>query len=71
MMATAFVPPFTKAVKISPISEQIKLLQVITCDFCESKASFDAYFEGVISEVTVLKRYCDRCIAALNPQGPL
>ncbi|HKU48592.1 MAG TPA: hypothetical protein VJP79_01455 [Nitrososphaera sp.] len=70
-MATAFEPSISgqKVVRISPISEQVKRLGVITCDFCPGMASFDVYLEGVISEVNVLKRYCEECIKGVTPAG--
>jgi hypothetical protein len=62
-VATAFEPYGTqKVVSISPIPDQIKQLEVITCDFCDAKASFDVYLQGIISEVNVLKRYCENCL---------
>ena len=56
-----------KVVSVSPIPDQIKQLQVITCDFCDAKASFDVYLEGIISEVNVLKRYCESCLSSVSP----
>ena len=63
-MATTFEASLSaqKVVRISPIPEQMKELQVISCDSCDGKASFDVYLEGVISDVNVLKRYCDDCV---------
>lgn len=53
--------------KVSPISEQVKRLQVISCDLCGSqKASFDVYVQGVVEGVPALKRCCDSCASALN-----
>lgn len=53
--------------KMSPISEQVKRLQVISCDMCGSqKASFDVYVRGVIKGVPALKRCCDSCASALR-----
>ena len=63
-MATTFEASLSaqKVVRISPIPEQMKELRVISCDSCDGKASFDVYLEGVISDVNVLKRYCDDCV---------
>ena len=65
-MATTFESSYSsqKVVKVSPISDLIKQLQVISCDFCDAKASFDAHLEGIISGVNVLKRYCEDCVKA-------
>lgn len=53
--------------KMSPISEQVKRLQVISCDLCGSqKASFDVYVRGIVEGVPALKRCCDSCASALN-----
>jgi len=67
-VATTFEASLTaqKVVRVSPISEQIKHLEVISCDFCDAKASFDVYLEGVISGVNVLKRYCDDCVKLIT-----
>jgi hypothetical protein len=66
-MATIIAPDSSQVVKISPISEKVKNLQVISCDICDvGRASFDVFMEGVISEVTVLKRCCDNCIKLFN-----
>lgn len=53
--------------KVSPISEQVKRLQVISCDLCGSqKASFDVYVKGAVEGVPALKRCCDSCASALS-----
>jgi hypothetical protein len=53
--------------KVSPIPEQVKRLQVISCDLCGSqKASFDVYVKGAIEGVPALKRCCDSCASALR-----
>lgn len=46
----------------SPIPERIKELGVISCDFCGAeKASFDAFVNGMVAGVPMLKRCCDKC----------
>jgi hypothetical protein len=56
-----------QVVSISPISEKVKRLQVISCDVCSvGRASFDVFIDGVISEVTILKRCCDRCVKSFS-----
>jgi len=61
-MATVHGLNPSKVVSISPISDQVKRLQVISCDLCNvGMASFDVFVDGVISDVTVLKRCCDKC----------
>jgi hypothetical protein len=69
-VATTFESSYSsqKVVKVSPISDQIKQLQVISCDFCDAKASFDVYLEGIISGVNVLKRYCEDCVKLVTQQ---
>jgi hypothetical protein len=57
-----------KVISVSTIPDQIKRMQVISCDFCDAKASFDVYFGGVISDVNVLKRYCENCVKLVTPQ---
>lgn len=67
LVTTEFAPDSFQVVRISPISEQVKRLQVISCDVCEvGKASFDVFIDGIISEVTVLKRCCDNCVKSFN-----
>ncbi|AIC16916.1 hypothetical protein [Nitrososphaera viennensis] len=52
--------------KISPISEQVARLQVISCDLCGSqKASHDVYVKGAVEDVPMLKRCCDGCKSLL------
>jgi len=66
-MATTFASDSLKVVSISPISEQIRSLQVISCDECNvGKASFDVFINGIIGEVTVLKRCCDECVKSFS-----
>lgn len=66
-VATTFAPDSYQVVRISPISEQVRRLEVISCDVCDvSKASFDVFIDGVISDVTVLKRCCDNCVKSFN-----
>lgn len=67
LVTTEFAPDSFQVVRISPISEQVRRLQVISCDVCEvGKASFDVFIDGIISEVTVLKRCCDNCVKSFN-----
>lgn len=66
-MATTFVSDPLQVVRISPISEQVRQLQVISCDLCGvGKASFDVFIDGIINEVAVLKRCCDKCVKSFN-----
>lgn len=66
-MTTTFAPDSYQVVRISPISEQVKRLEVISCDVCDvGKASFDVFIDGIISDVTVLKRCCDNCVKSFN-----
>lgn len=47
---------------LSPIPDRIKELDVISCDLCGTeKASFDAFINGIVAGVPVLKGYCDKC----------
>lgn len=56
-----------QVVRISPIAHKVKLLQIISCDLCsDGRASFDVFIDGVISEVTVLKRCCDKCVKSFS-----
>ena len=53
-------------ISISPISDSIKKLQIITCDLCKTaRASHDVFVQGIV-EVAFLKRCCDHCIKKLN-----
>jgi hypothetical protein len=64
---STFAPDSFQVVSVSPIPEQVRRLQVISCDVCsEGKASFDVFIEGVVSEVAVLKRCCDRCVKSFS-----
>ncbi len=66
-VATTFAPDSFEVVSISPISEQVKRLQVLSCDVCSvGRASFDVFIDGIISEVTVLKRCCDKCVKSFS-----
>jgi hypothetical protein len=66
-MATTFVPDSFEVVRVSPISEQVKRLQVISCDVCNvGMASFDVFIDGIISDVTVLKRCCEKCVKSFS-----
>jgi hypothetical protein len=66
-VTTTFAPDSFQVVSVSPIPEQVRRLQVISCDVCkEGKASFDVFIDGVISEVAVLKRCCDRCVKSFS-----
>jgi hypothetical protein len=66
-MATTFAPDSFEVVRVSPISEQVKRLQVISCDVCNiGRASFDVFINGVINDVTVLKRCCDNCVKSFS-----
>jgi hypothetical protein len=70
-MATASVSPDVRAVSISPISEQVKSLKVISCDLCDTgMASFDVFVDGIITKVNVLKRCCDQCVKSFIRQLP-
>jgi hypothetical protein len=68
LVATTFAPDSGfQVVRISPISEKVKQLQVISCDICGvGRASFDVFIDGVISEVTILKRCCDKCVKSFS-----
>ncbi len=63
-MATALLPNSDlKVVSVNPISDQIRRLQVISCDMCNAaNASYDVFVDGVIREVTLLKRCCEKCV---------
>jgi len=64
---TAFASDSLDVVRVSPISEQVKRLQVISCDVCSvRKASFDVFISGIITEVAVLKRCCDKCVNSFS-----
>ncbi len=66
-MATTFATDSFKVVNVSPISEQVRRLQVISCDVCNvGKASFDVFIDGIINEVTILKRCCDKCVKSFS-----
>ena len=66
-MATEFAPDSLETVRVAPISEQVKRLQVISCDVCnKGMASFDVFIAGVVSDATVLKRCCDRCVKTFS-----
>lgn len=66
-MESTFAPDSFQVVSVSPIPEQVRRLQVISCDVCnEGKASFDVFISGVVSDVAVLKRCCDRCVKSFS-----
>jgi hypothetical protein len=66
-VTTTFARDSFQVVRISPISEQVKRLDVISCDACNAgKASFDVFIDGIISDVTVLKRCCDNCVKSFS-----
>lgn len=69
-MATTFVSfPDARAVSISPISDQVKRLKVISCDLCDTgMASYDVFIDGIITKVNVLKRCCDQCVKSFSQQ---
>jgi hypothetical protein len=55
--------------KLSPISEQVARLQVISCDLCGAqKATYDVYVKGTVEGVPALKRCCDGCKSLLLTQ---
>lgn len=52
---------------INPIPDNIKNLGVISCDLCGTeKASYDAFISGIVTDVPVLKRCCDKCARSLG-----
>lgn len=51
-------------ISTSEISEAIRSLQVISCDFCKvGKASYDVFVDG---KVRMLKRCCEQCFSSIN-----
>lgn len=49
------------------ISELIKNLGVISCDLCgKEKASYDVFVRGIVADVAILKRCCDKCASSLG-----
>jgi hypothetical protein len=53
----------TSVVKVESISDGIKALGAISCDFCNEKlASYDVYMNAGIVNVPFLKRYCSDCL---------
>ncbi len=53
-------------ISISPISDLIKKLEVITCDLCKrARASHDVFVQGIV-EVPFLRRCCDQCVKTLT-----
>ena len=55
-----------EVISVSPISDSIKKLDIITCDLCKTaRASHDVFVQGIV-EVAFLKRCCDQCIKKLN-----
>jgi hypothetical protein len=70
-MATTFVSSDGRAVSISPISDEVKRLKVISCDLCETgMAAYDVFIDGMITKVNVLKRCCDQCVKSFSQQLP-
>lgn len=60
-----------EVVAVTPISDEIRRLKVITCDLCSvRKASHDVIANGVINGMTVLRRCCEECLATLNQPRP-
>jgi len=65
-MATA-LDSNLRIVSMNPISEQVRRLQVISCDICKvGSASYDVFVDGVINEITVLKRCCEKCVKSFS-----
>jgi hypothetical protein len=57
----------SRVVSINPIPEQVMRLQIISCDICNvGRASYDVFVDGVINEITVLKRCCDKCAKSFS-----
>ncbi|AFU59391.1 hypothetical protein Ngar_c24670 [Candidatus Nitrososphaera gargensis Ga9.2] len=66
-MTTTFATDSFKVVNVSPISDQFKRLQVISCDISNvGRKSFNVLIDGIISEVTVLKRCCDKSVKSFS-----
>jgi hypothetical protein len=56
-----------RVVRIQPLSDKIKNLQIISCDICNGrKASYDVFIEGIVGGITFLKRYCESCLKPLS-----
>jgi hypothetical protein len=52
-----------RVVRVQPLSDKIKNLQIISCDVCSrEKASYDVFMEGIITGIPFLKRYCESCL---------
>jgi hypothetical protein len=67
IVATTFAPSSFEVVKVSPIPDKVKRLQVISCDVCNvGRASFDVFIDGIVSDVTILKRCCDTCVKSFS-----
>ena len=55
--------PNVRIVRVQPLSDKIKNLQIISCDLCSGeKASYDVFIEGIITGIPFLKRYCKSCL---------
>jgi hypothetical protein len=55
-----------RVVRVQPLSDKIKNLQIISCDVCGGgKASYDVFIEGIITGIPFLKRYCESCLMPL------
>ena len=55
-----------RVVRVQPLSDKIKNLQIISCDICNGKkASYDVFIEGILIGITFLKRYCESCLKPL------
>ena len=49
-------------VNVTPITDKIRNLHVITCDRCkEEEATYDIFYKGMIKEAIMLKRCCENC----------
>jgi hypothetical protein len=54
-------------VRVQPLSDKIKNLQIISCDMCNGeKASYDVFMKDTPSGITFLKRYCESCIKTIS-----
>jgi hypothetical protein len=52
-----------RVVRVQPLSDKIKNLQIISCDVCNrEKASYDVFMDGIITGISFLKRYCESCL---------
>jgi hypothetical protein len=68
-VATTSVSSDSRVVSISPISDEVRRLKVISCDLCDTgMASYDVFIDGIITKVNVLKRCCDQCVKSFSQQ---